>query len=230
VRATRTRIGATLLLASASLLANPVQSLDPIRDAARSAARAALAPIGGAISIDAVLLDSRLRLAACDQALLARVEGAANARLIVRVACQAPAAWSVRVPVQAQAIRTVVIAAQPIARNAIVTVADLRSELRDVLALPRGYYPDLDAVIGQQASRPIRAGAVLTPGTIAPARLVRRGDRVALTAGAGAIAVRSEGVALGDGVQGQRIKVRNIGSGRIIEGEVTAYHTVAAMP
>lgn len=224
------RLGTALLLLSAGASGNPVQSPESIRDAARDAALAALAVVGGELRIDAVQFDARLRLAACAQPLQARVDGVASARLIAIVACDGPVPWSLRVPVQAQAIREVAVAALPIARNDILDKTALRIESRNVLTLPRGYFADLDAVIGQQATRAIRPGTVLAPGAIAPARLVRRGERVTVTAGTGAIAVRSEGIALADGAQGQHVSVRNPRSGRVVETEVVAYGTVAALP
>lgn len=223
-------LGIALLLVSSSANADPVQALDAVRQAARDAALAALQPLGGEARIDAVLLDARLRLPACTEPLHAEVDVTPGTRLIARVACRGPATWSLRVPVQAQVQREVMVAAQAIARHALVTADAVRSESRDVLALPRGYFPHPAAVVGQQATRAIRVGTVLAAPAIAPARLVRRGDRVTLTAGVGAIAVRSEGVALGDGAQGQRVQVRNARSGRIIEGEVVASNTVAVLP
>lgn len=228
--ARRAGIGFVLLLAGGSAYADPVQSLESVRDAAREAALAALQPLGGEARIDAVLLDQRLRLPACGQPLQAQVDGAPGARLIALVTCHGPATWSLRVPVQAQVLREVVVAAQAIARNVVVTADAVRSETRNVLVLPHGYFPDPAAVIGQQATRAIRAGVVLAAPAIGPARLVRRGDRVTLTSGDGAITVRSEGVALGDGAQGQRVQVRNARSGRVIEGEVVASNIVAALP
>lgn len=230
MRSVRASLSVALWLAASPLQAGPAQSLESIRDAAQSAAETALTTLGGDIRIDAIRVDSRLRLAACEQPLQAIVDSHSSARLIALVSCAGPTRWNVRVPVEAQAMREVAVAARPIARNEIIATADLRSERRNVLQLPRGYFTEPESAIGQQANRAIRAGTVLTPGAIAPARLVRRGDLVAVTAELGTIRVRSEGVALADGALGQRVQVRNTRSGRIIEAEVVANNTVAALP
>jgi len=57
---------------------------------------------------------------------------------------------------------------------------------------------------------------------------VHRGQEVDLLADHGAIQVKSQGEALGDGAVGNRIKVRNKSSGRIIEGTIRSAGIVEA--
>ena len=71
------------------------------------------------------------------------------------------------------------------------------------------------------------AGTVVDFGCVAPAVvfkrpiIVRRGDRVTLLAKSNAFEVRMEGEALMDASLGDRIRVKNLRSMRIIEGKLS---------
>lgn len=75
-------------------------------------------------------------------------------------------------------------------------------------------------------TRPLPAGAVLTPAAIASPRIIQRGDRVLLTADVGGISVRVGGQALMHGTLGDRVRVRNLSSQRVVEGLVLADGTI----
>jgi flagellar basal body P-ring formation protein FlgA len=53
-----------------------------------------------------------------------------------------------------------------------------------------------------------------------PPELVRRGERVTLQAAGGTIAVQVEGEALAGGALGERVRVRNLATRRVVEGTV----------
>ena len=72
-----------------------------------------------------------------------------------------------------------------------------------------------------QLRRPAAAGSVLTPELVEAPRLVRRGELVTVTARTGGIEIRTQGKAMRDGVQGERIPVENASSRRVVEGQVT---------
>ena len=60
--------------------------------------------------------------------------------------------------------------------------------------------------------------------------MVRAGDRVQMIARLGDIEVRANGVALGSGDNGARLRVRNDSSGKIVDGMVSAPGEVIALP
>jgi flagella basal body P-ring formation protein FlgA len=68
--------------------------------------------------------------------------------------------------------------------------------------------------------QPVAEGAVILPGQLVQPRAVRRGQRVVIEAVRGAMQVNGSGEALADGMPGERIKVRNVGSGRVVEATV----------
>lgn len=220
-----------LVVASAfswsALASDEVQPLDSIRVAAEHAARAALQPLGGELRIGTIQIDPRLRVAACAAPLQAQLDGPAGARSIVAVSCQQPRAWTLRVPVYAEVWRPVAVSKRTVQRGAILSADQVQMQTHEVLSLSRGYFGDGTQVIGQQASRNLKANTLLHPGMIEAPQLIKRGDAVRITADGGRIAVRTQGIALQNGTEGASVQVRNPRSGRVVTGVVTARGTVS---
>ena len=210
--------------------ADAIQPLESIRAAAEHAARVELKALGGDLRIGEITIDSRLRVAACAAPLKAQLDGPAAARSIVAVSCPQPVSWSLCIPVHAELWRPVAVNMSAIKRGSILTAGQIQMQTHEVLGLSRGYYGDSEQVIGQQASRNIKANEIVHLGMIEAPRLVKRGDSIVIIAADGRIAVRTQGIALQDGIEGAAVQVRNPRSGRVITGEVTARGTVSVLP
>ena len=76
---------------------------------------------------------------------------------------------------------------------------------------------DRTQAVGLTIRRTQPAGAVVTAAALEAPEVVRRGELVTLTSGAGPINVKSSGVALEAARLNQRLKVRSA-SGRVIAG------------
>ncbi|MEW5992787.1 MAG: flagellar basal body P-ring formation chaperone FlgA [Candidatus Zixiibacteriota bacterium] len=167
-------------------------------------------------------LDPRLRLAACEVPLEAftppgqRTMGATT----VGVRCGAPVAWTVYVQATVALIRPVLVARRPLPRGTALTSADVDVIEQDVARLSLGYLIDLKDIDGMILRRSVTAGAVLHPALVQPPVSIRRGERVTILGQVAGIEVRMEGQAMADGAKGALIRVRNLSSGRDIEGVV----------
>ena len=180
------------------------------------------------IKITVKSLDPRLRLAACDSEL--EVYMAPGTRLVghstVGVRCDSPQAWSLFVPVYIEQLVPVVTLKRGLKRGETLAADNLLVKKRAVTAIPASYLKTGAALIDQIASRDIVAGVVLTRHMFKPKKLVRRGDRVVLSMKSGTVAVRVAGIAMADGARGERIKVKNLSSKRLVDGTVSAANTV----
>lgn len=167
-------------------------------------------------------LDPRLRLAACDQPLQAKLESPAQpvGRATVRVSCTGTAPWSVFVPAQVHLYREVVVARRPLSRDSIVEEADVALAERDVSSLNQGYFTTLDQVLGNKVSRSALPDQVLPPTFLTAAEIVRKGDQVVISAKNSTINVRMPGEALSDGAIGAQVRVKNQRSGRTVKARV----------
>ena len=78
------------------------------------------------------------------------------------------------------------------------------------------------AGIGLEVRRNISQGAPLIKSSIQQPMAIKRGEIVTIAAKAGTITVNTTGSALNDGRLGQKIRVRNSQSNRVITGRVVA--------
>ena len=180
-----------------------------------------IAPANATIRAEAAHLDPRLRLPACPVSpeTFRQVESFGS-RTTVGVRCPAAPGWSLYVPVRTQIIADVVVLSAPLARGAVLTADALRLDARDISTLSTGYLTTIAAARGMLLRRPVTIGTVLTPGLLERPRLVHRGDRIRIRVADRLFAVTSEGEALADAAEGDRLKVRNVRSGIVIEGVV----------
>jgi flagella basal body P-ring formation protein FlgA len=197
---------------------------------ALSRARAS-APAGAEIKTEAARLDPRLALPAC----AAPPEAfdppgrSTSSQAVVGVRCPAGAAWSIYVPVRLEIRVPVVVLAGSAARGEPLGAESLRVEARDVAGLTSGYLLALSEAEGMVLRRAVAPGTILSPNLLEPPRLIRRGQRVRIRAGAGGFTVGSEGEALADAAVGEHLRVRNTVSGRVVEGVVDAEGNVVAL-
>jgi flagella basal body P-ring formation protein FlgA len=213
--------GALLALAAGLVQAGAVH---PIADIEAAAAGEALRVAGagsGGVKVGELRVDRRLRVPVCPAPLSARTQAGSRAggRLTVEVGCDAPR-WRVFVPVALSANRPVVVAAGPLAVNRTLAAGDLVLAERDVHRLPGGYFTRPEEAYGMTLTRALGAGEALGPRVVRAGSLVRRGQEVILLAQAAGVAVRMKGEALASGGLNQRIRVRNLSSGREVEGVV----------
>lgn len=172
--------------------------------------------------VRAATLDARLRLAACDRPLegFLRAGTKIGAKTIVGVRCDGARAWKMYVPVDVVVESRVWVARRSLPRGHLLTRDDIVADVRDVSRMTRGYIDDPQQLVGQRLKNSVLAGHVLTPRLLEADRIVRRGQTVTLAVSQGGIAIRMAGRALADGALGQRIRVENLNSGRIVEGIV----------
>lgn len=174
------------------------------------------------VSASADRLDDRLRLARCDRELsaFAATAAAAGGNQSVGVRCEGERPWTIYVPVRVTRSEDVVVLARPLQRDAVLAAEDLTTVQRDVAALSAGYFTRPEDLVGHRVKRSVAAGTVLTPVIVHRPPLIARGDRVTLVSGGSAVSVRAPGEALGDGRRGDRLRVRNLSSGKVVEGVI----------
>ena len=172
--------------------------------------------------IDVGRLDARLRLAACTSQLDAFLPGAGRigGNTIVGVRCEGSQPWTVFVQSKVLLTRNVVVAARALSPGTVVTAQDIRLEPREVSRLRRGFLESSSEIIGKEVARTLSPGSVVTVNAVVAPKMIRRGEQVKVILQAGAVLVRSNALALSDGVKNQRIRVKNLSSRRIVFARV----------
>lgn len=170
-------------------------------------------------------LDPRLRLPLCpEEDLNATLESPSTpvGRVTVRMACEGEVRWRLFVPAQVSLYQQVLVATRPLARSAVISAADVALMERDVGTLGESYLTEPAAAVGMRVRRPVSADSVISGSQLEQDEVVRRGDKVVISAASTQIAVRMPGEALEGGTLGSQIRVRNSHSGRTVTGRITA--------
>lgn len=219
---------ALLLAATESAVGSDVQPLDSIRDAARAYAEEHLLPDGLRGEVRIGRLDPRLRLRACDAPLQAFQQHGARSgsRQTVGIRCRGSAPWTIYVSADIDSYAEVYRLRRGLRRGERLGEQDVELVEMNIGNLGQGYITDPAMLMGMELRRPGRAGEVLTPTMLAPPELVRRGQTVVVFAGTGSTQVSMQGEALDSGALGDRIRVRNGRSQRIVEGAVVGENRV----
>ncbi len=201
-----------------------VQEVAEIRRAVGEFLRAANGMLSSPDHVEVGVIDPRLRLARCGEPLKMFYSpgGARSGNTTVGVRCLGPSPWLIYVPARVKLYRDVVVTTRAVPRNVLLGNQHIRLEQRDVSGLTAGYLESPSKALGRVARRPLAIGMIIDPSALENRRLVRRGERVTILANAGRLAVQMKGKALMDGASGDRVRVKNLSSGRIVEGTVSA--------
>lgn len=179
---------------------------------------------GRETTVDVGPLDDRLQLPACQTTLETFVPP--GTRLgghgSIGVRCPDAGGWKLFVPVTLHVRAPVVVAIDNLPAGSELTRARTRVEMRDLSALPYGYLGDDDLNTRYRVRTLISAGSVITPPQVEPAPVITRGQRLALVSQSAGIQVSMQGEALADAALGALIQVRNLQSGRVVEGRVAS--------
>lgn len=119
------------------------------------------------------------------------------------------------------------IAAKPIAAKQVIQADDLLEKRVLVDRLPDAPSVAKEQVLGQQASRDIKAGMVLTAKLVDPVPLVRVGQLITVTLSQGNIQIKTVARALEGGAYGQTIRVKNEMTKEVFQVVVTGPQTAS---
>ena len=168
-------------------------------------------------------LDSRLKLKACQQALVISftrpdyIQG----NTALTITCPVNSAWKIHLPVRIDLFEDVATVTKPLLRGQLIDESSIRFQKTNVSRLNNGYFLKNAALQQLQARRDLIRGTVLTPRNLAPRLLVRSGQQVTLMLSYNGLEIKSSGRALQSARMGQVVKVRNSQSNKIVEGVVT---------
>jgi len=185
----------------------------------------------GTVHATAGHLDARLRLPACAGELTPFLSPGAvvRARTTVGVRCVTPA-WSVYLPVSVESEAPVLVARRSLQRGEVPLAADFDLARRRVPGLATAFVTEPNALGGQRLRRAMAAGEPLATTLLESAPLVRRGQSVTAVTRAAGIEVRSVAEAMANAAAGDRLRMRNPSTGRLLDGTVQPDGTVEILP
>ncbi|MFD2180284.1 flagellar basal body P-ring formation chaperone FlgA [Veronia pacifica] len=218
-------ISFVLLSFSSSIAAATTNQLVAVKQAAQQeVARSIDKPLNGQMIIRAGNIDSRVKLTDCPEPLKTQIPGRQTIKTsaTVLVTCLADN-WQLYVPVKIRVLSPVVTASRPLDRGVALTAADMTVQMVDV-GFQRGQtYTQKEALVGSRVKRTVGIGQPIQGTDIC---MVCRSDEVVINAAGDLINITAKGTAMSDGSLGDRIKVRNSKSKRIVDATITGVGTV----
>jgi len=212
-----------LLTGTTSVKASKIQDLNSLKVAAESFALSKLMvdsnPNRKTI-VTSGKLDPRLRLPACTEELItfippgSRLQGHST----IGIRCQSPKAWSIYIPIKVSIFEQAIVALQGLQRGQIISNSDITLDEVDISYLRGRSFTDKEKLIGTKLKSNIKANQVIDSASIC---LICKGDSVIITAVSDAISVTMAGKALNDGSRGDKIRVQNNASRRIVDAIIT---------
>ncbi len=168
------------------------------------------------------LIDSRLLLAQCDVPLevFSKAEFLKAGRNSIGIRCLKNKPWTVYIPATIEAFEKVVVLTKPIKRGSIITSEYLTMKKRELSKIRGEYLTSPDKAITQQVTRLLLAGTVLKASHLSKPVLVKRGQDVTIQTQSSLLNISTTGKALMNGTEGQRIRVKNNSSNRILQATV----------
>lgn len=173
-------------------------------------------------------LDTRLRLAQCSQPIEVFYPAAQReaGHVSVGVRCQGSQPWSIYHKANIRIFKDVTVLNRAVRQGTILMPSDIGIVRKDLTQV-RGAYLNPEQVINKPVKKSLPAGTILNADHLTTPKVIKRGQKVLIRAQSAYFDVSMSGFALTDGELGQRIKVRNEGSKRIVEGTVTAEGVVS---
>lgn len=120
----------------------------------------------------------------------------------------------------------VVVTSQPLARLEPVTPEKVRLERRDLGETPLQALTSIEELDGKLAARSLSVNQVLTASMVDLPQVLRHGSAVTLLYESAGIRVETPGRAVEPGRIGDRIRVENADSGKVVEGQILNERTV----
>lgn len=208
-----------------------LQSLASIRAAAESGLRLVIDRALPGVELEAMSLDARLRLPACNEKLGSFVAAPRHnqSRVPVRVTCAAPT-WTVHVPVEIRRAHPVLVLRRAVPRGERIQPADVSIQERILPGLASPFVSSPDQLVGRLTRRSLPEGIALPADALTAALLIHRGQAVTLVARTEGFEIRAPGRAMADAAAQQRVRVQNLASLKIIEGIADSQGVVRVLP
>lgn len=170
-----------------------------------------------------ITLDNRANLnylQACNHPIeIKNQRKSAKKRTTYEISCSNPS-WRSFVPIAQKIYILAIKTTSPISRKEQINEQNTTVDEVDITQVNGKLYSPEQTPYHLVAKRNIKINTFLTDIMLELPILVKRGQKVLITAQSGEISVRMNGVSTENGVLGQQIKVKNSSSGRFVYGRV----------
>ena len=172
--------------------------------------------------VDIRPIDGRLNLSSCGQPLEVLPDSSSRTlgQVSVGIRCNGVKPWTVYVRGMVSAEQRLPVLVSSLTRGDIISERDLEYRLITVGSSATGYISKPSNIVGMELRRPLAAGSKFKSSDLKAPTIIERGQTVDLVARTMGLVVNMQGVALAPGAAGDRLSVRNLSSGKRVDGLV----------
>ena len=200
-------------------------SLDELRNQVQAYIRQQLEPSDQIQwQIEVRGLDPRINLDDCPNSIQFRLAGKQQSieRLnTIHASCQSDneqqLIWSLYIPTEVKRMEPIIITSGPIVVGQLIEPNDVQVEYRDMFNLRGEHFSELADVVGSRVKHSLQQGQAIKSRNLCQ---VCKGEHIIIEAVGQGIRVKTDGIALDDGIKGEAIRVQNKRSGRKFSAEV----------
>lgn len=173
------------------------------------------------ISIEVTKIDRRIAVTQCEGNISAALVGNKSLQrsATVRIRCDNAENWQFHIPVKIIRLVPVVVSTRPLSKGSLLTKNNTKIIYMNRVLLRSGYISDLTFVNRARLKRQLSREQMISTRDIC---LVCKGENVTITSSVGNLTVKTDGMALSNGVLGEKINVRNSKSTRVVSGIIQA--------
>ncbi|MCF7970334.1 MAG: flagellar basal body P-ring formation protein FlgA [Methylococcaceae bacterium] len=174
-------------------------------------------------------LDSRLKLARCSVPLkiYSHDEQIEAGLLSIGVRCNGEQKWKLYHSAKLTQYINVLTLKQALKRNTTISQENVTLVKKSTATLHHGYFTNYQEINNQLTTRNLRTGEILQPSHLTHRQLIKKGEQVTIHAFSPSFSIKMSGKALMSGRLGEKIRVKNNKSKKVIEGTITKAGTVS---
>ena len=204
------------------------ESHENLKNNARTFLTAQLEGSNVDFSIQVNNIDQRLKLIKCPvdvdiKLMQAHVKPGKNT---LNVECISDTPWRIFMRAQVKLFTSVVVSKHPLNRGQIIQENDIQLTRTELTGRQSAYLSSIDQAVGFEVNRRVKAGDIISVNNLSKPVLIKKGDAVTILAKNEGFQISMKGIASMAGSKGDKIKVKNIKTKKVVQGIIIDAQTV----
>lgn len=176
------------------------------------------------VSVQISSIDPRVVIKPCLSELSANIPEFHNGRNVnIEISCSDSKPWRLYIPSRISIKSPVVVALSAIDKGSVLTHDNIGLKYIDEKRIRGERITDSNLLMGAKSKRTLSMGTAITRKNIC---LVCKGDNVTIEAKSTSLSIKTDGISMSSGHIGDKVKVKNERSGKMVNAKVSGLNKV----